>query len=109
MLKHREIKRVYIAGPMSGYPDANHPAFYAMEEALREAGYEVVNPARLTDESLRSGKKMNRQDFYRQDFRELTSCDAIMLLSGWPDSHGARFERQLALEIGCRIFYEEAK
>jgi hypothetical protein len=29
---------VYIAGPMTGLPNWNHPAFYAMEECLRQRG-----------------------------------------------------------------------
>ena len=37
--------KVYIAGPMSGYPDMNGPAFDKKADELRAQGYEVVNPA----------------------------------------------------------------
>ena len=37
---------VYIAGPMTGLPDLNYPAFNAAEEALTAAGHAVLNPAR---------------------------------------------------------------
>ena len=40
---------LYIAGPMSGWPESNYPLFHAAEEILREAGYEVINPARNGD------------------------------------------------------------
>lgn len=100
----KEPKRVYISGPMTGMPNMNHDAFFAMEKRLEDSGYDVVNPARLTMESVGGS---TRQDFYRQDFRALTDCDAIMLLHNWVLSHGARFERQLAVEIGLQVFHEE--
>ena len=41
--------KVYIAGPMSGIPEWNFPAFYQVEEALLALGLETVNPAALDD------------------------------------------------------------
>lgn len=43
------MTRLYIAGPMSGLPQFNFPAFYAAAEALRAQGYDVVSPAELDD------------------------------------------------------------
>jgi len=37
--------RVYIAGPMSGIPQFNFPAFKAAARALRAIGYDVICPA----------------------------------------------------------------
>ena len=39
--------RVYLSGPMKGYPDSNFPAFHATAAALRARGLEVVNPAEI--------------------------------------------------------------
>ena len=39
------MTRIYIAGPMSGLPDLNSPAFNAMAERLRAHGHHVENPA----------------------------------------------------------------
>ena len=40
-----EAARVYIAGPMTGLPAFNYPAFHAAAATLRQAGYVVENPA----------------------------------------------------------------
>ena len=107
-LSNKEPKKVYISGPMSGLPNDNHDAFFTMEDRLKRAGYDTVNPARMTQEAINTGNgNLTRQDFYRQDFRALCDCDAIILLDGWVHSHGARFERQLAVEIGCQVFHED--
>ncbi|MFW6002508.1 MAG: DUF4406 domain-containing protein [archaeon] len=107
-LLNKEPKKVYISGPMSGLPNNNYEAFFTMEDRLKKAGYEIVNPARMSQNAINSGhKNPTRQDFYRQDFKALCDCDAIILLDGWVHSHGARFERQLAVEIGCQVFHED--
>ena len=38
---------IYIAGPMTGRPDLNFPAFHAAATTLRDAGFDVVNPAEI--------------------------------------------------------------
>lgn len=43
------MARVYIAGPMTGLPDFNFPAFHAAAAAWRAAGWEVFNPAEEFD------------------------------------------------------------
>jgi len=40
------VTTIYIAGPMSGLPEFNYPAFFAAAEQLTAAGYDVLNPAR---------------------------------------------------------------
>lgn len=37
--------RLYLAGPMSGLPGFNFPAFHAAAKVLREAGYIIISPA----------------------------------------------------------------
>lgn len=88
------MKRVYIAGPMSGLPELNHPAFNAAASALRGAGYDVVNPAELVPDP---GTEWHA--CMRTDIRELVTCDAVALLPGWETSRGACIEQRLAGDI----------
>ncbi|MCY1527250.1 hypothetical protein D9M68_623110 [compost metagenome] len=39
------MKRIYLAGPMTGLPEFNYPAFHAEAARLRALGYQVENPA----------------------------------------------------------------
>ena len=39
------IKKLYLAGPMRGYPEDNYPHFNEMAAELRKLGYAVFNPA----------------------------------------------------------------
>ena len=38
-------KRIYLAGPMTGLPEYNYPAFHAEAARLRGLGFHVENPA----------------------------------------------------------------
>ena len=92
--------RIYIAGPMTGVPDHNFPAFLAAADRFREAGWEVTNPA----ENLGGRTDLPREIFLRLDVILLAQCDAIALLPGWERSAGATLEAVLATEIGLRFF-----
>ena len=39
--------KIYCAGPMTGLPELNFPAFHAEAARLRAFGYEVINPAEI--------------------------------------------------------------
>src|SRR5262245_23383467 len=40
-------KKIYIAGPMRGYPSYNFPAFDEAEAALTAGGWRVLSPAAM--------------------------------------------------------------
>lgn len=46
-MSNQQRKIVYIAGPMSGLPDCNRPAFHAEANHQRERGHIPLNPATL--------------------------------------------------------------
>lgn len=90
--------RCYIAGPMTGLPDLNFPAFHSAAAKLRAAGIDAVNPAEICPDQSKTWSEC-----MRADIRELVTCDAIVLLDGWWKSRGASIEFMLANVIGMRI------
>ena len=84
---------IYLAGPMTGHPDFNYPAFNAEAARLRAIGYRVENPAE-------NPVQTTWQTYMRQALAQLVKCDAVALLPGWKASRGARIENQLAIDLG---------
>lgn len=92
--------RIYIAGPMSGYPDYNFATFNEAAKRLRAAGYEVVNPAEMD-----GGDTSQSWGYYlKRDLPQLLSCDAVALLPGWERSRGAKLEVQTAKAVGMPVY-----
>lgn len=91
-------RRIYIAGPMTGLPELNFPAFHAMAAILRGAGHDVVNPAEINPDTT-----MAWHDCMRRDIAELVTCDTIYLLDGWMESKGATLEHHIAERLGFQI------
>lgn len=95
-------RRVYIAGPMTGYVDLNFPAFHAEAAALRCAGLEVINPAEINvDPSAGWSACM------RADIAQLVTCDRIQLLPGWSTSRGASLEYHIGRALGLLVTLAE--
>lgn len=89
----------YIAGPMTGLPDYNYPAFQAAAAKLRAEGEDVRSPTENDD-----GSQGKPWDFYmRAGIRQLLECDAIYLLPGWENSTGACLEYDIAWALRMRI------
>ncbi len=95
-------KSVYIAGPMTGLPDLNFPAFHARAAELRALGYDVINPAEINPDS-----HMSWRDCMRTDIAALVFCDAIDMLPGWENSRGATLEFDIANRLGLTIYFSE--
>lgn len=89
---------VYVAGPMTGLPDLNFPAFHAEAARLRELGYEVINPAEINPD-----KHLSWRECMKTDIAALVFCDAIQMLPGWQASKGATLEHHIAERLGLVI------
>ncbi|MBG4448678.1 DUF4406 domain-containing protein [Pseudomonas aeruginosa] len=88
-------RRIYIAGPMTGLPDNNYPAFHAEAARLRGLGFTVENPAENSAPACGSW-----QGYMRLALNQLITCHAVALLPGWTDSRGALLERYVAFQLG---------
>lgn len=89
------MTKVYLAGPMSHYPDHNYEAFRSGAAHLRGLGYTVANPAEINpDTSIGWRASMLR------DIPHVLGADVIACLPGWELSRGARLEVHIAQELG---------
>lgn len=111
--------RVYIAGPMTGIPQFNYPAFDAAAECLRRQGHEVFSPAEMDDPETRrlamaspdgspgSGTANGETwgDFLARDVKLIadSELDAVVVLPGWERSRGARLETFIARMEGIAV------
>lgn len=125
---------VYVAGPMTGIPQFNFPAFDAMAASLRRAGFRVVSPAELDDPEDREaalaspdgaagsgshqgktwGMFLARDVLLIADGDEVGPIDGIVVLPGWERSKGARLETFVNFLCGKRSYtwdatYEELR
>lgn len=93
-------KRVYLAGPMSGYPELNMPEFRRVTAILRDAGFDVVDPCEWQDVD----SPPTRAEAMRQDIPALLSCDGLVLLKGWSESLGANLEVFTAYQLSQPVY-----
>lgn len=92
------MKRIYVAGPMTGLPDFNFPAFHDAAARLRALGYEVENPAENPEPPCKSWL-----GYMRMAVAQVARVDAIVLLPGWEQSRGAKVEYALAVGLGLDV------
>lgn len=90
--------KLYIAGPMTGLPELNYPAFFAAEEQLQAVGYETLNPAPNKPEGEPSWLA-----YMRMSLIQISQADGIALLPNWWSSKGARIEQHLANSLGLPV------
>lgn len=93
------VLKIYIAGPMTGYPDYNRAAFDAKASELMAEGHIVLNPAVLPGGLCQS-------EYMDICLAMVRSADAIYLLNRWEESVGARAEHALAEKLGLTVIYE---
>lgn len=92
--------RAYIAGPMTGLPDFNFPAFNYAAALLRDQDIHVENPA---EHGTVDGAEW--ADYLRYDLGRLATCGAIYLLPGWENSKGAQLEVHVARTLGMVLMF----
>lgn len=115
--------KAYVAGPMTGIPEFNFPAFNAAAAKLRAEGYEVFNPAERDIErhggiDISKGNATGSQEHAAKEhgfsLRDALAddtwwickeADTIAMLPGWENSKGARAEHALAVALGHKVIY----
>lgn len=103
--------KIYLAGPMTGLPDYNFPAFDQAAKHLRDLGHAVFNPADNDrengfDATGLAGHEAARLGFslrnaLKQDLSWICDhAEAVAVLDGWHLSKGALTETALARALG---------
>lgn len=105
------MRKVYIAGPMTGRPHYNHAAFAEAKRRWQEAGYIVQTPfdanSRVwqrhygrpfdpTVDTCDYGDPLLREMF-AEDISTMLHSDLVALLPGWEYSSGVSRELPVAL------------
>lgn len=91
--------KLYIAGPMTGLPDFNYPAFFQAAQRLRAAGHKPLNPARSENRE----HAVSWEDYMRASLRDLAVADGVALLPGHERSRGARLEVHIATALSLPV------
>lgn len=114
------MERHYLAGPMSGIPQFNFPAFKAAAEELRLTGIRVESPHELDSPAVQAAAWASIDgtlspdgtiagetwgDILARDVKTVADkCDALILLPGWSRSRGARLEAFVGVLTGKKFY-----
>lgn len=112
------MMKVYIAGPMSGIPQFNFPAFEAAAKALRAAGWDVVSPHECDspetqkmawaspDGKMTEGSGADSWGTCLARDVKIVADDVqgIVFLQGWANSRGAKLEALTGLLCNKKFF-----
>lgn len=106
--------KLYVAGPMSGYPEHNFPAFREAARVLRIMGHDVTSPVEMdeaggfdaaTAPNVASGSP-EWATFLARDVIVIAGADVegVVVIDGWEESRGAALEVHVARELGKPVY-----
>lgn len=121
------MAKVYISGPMRGYPQYNFPAFDAARDRFKEWGWHVISPADLDRQfdgldplfdpkgTQKIVENWTHTDLVNVIMRDTVVLwmldpakdDAIAMLPYWEASTGAVAELYIARWLGLQILNAE--
>jgi hypothetical protein len=106
--------KLYIAGPMRGYPAFNFPAFDKAAETLAYLGIETISPADhdrsngfnadgMTGHEDLTATGFDLKSALAWDLDQVAHADGVAVLDGWEKSSGARAEVATAHAVGVPV------
>ena len=115
--------KLYLAGPMRGYPAFNYPAFHAAANRLRILGHEVFSPAERDierdnkdwgeispsgDLAEAETKGFSLRDALGDDLNYICrEAEGVAMMPGWIHSKGAIAEKATAEALGLKVIILE--
>lgn len=97
-MRRKKIK-VYLAGPMTGFPHYNYTKFDEVADDLRAKGFKVVNPADISRANLGQDWKF----YMKMDIPQLLKCDIVYAMDGYQFSKGASLEVHIAQTLAMPV------
>jgi len=104
MTAKNDTEVIYISGPMSNLPNANHPAFEEAEQMLNMLGIAWVSP-RLSGNSTKG--RLSEAQYMDIALANVRSCTGIYMLKGWALSDGACSEKAYAKKLKLELLFED--
>lgn len=101
------MTKIYLSGPMTGYPDYNRQAFAEATAQLRDLGFKVVNPHELKEPFLKvNDPDYNWRQYLARDISVLLTDDieGVVVLPGWEKSRGSVLELHVAQYMGLKVY-----
>lgn len=98
--------KLYIAGPMRGYPQSNFIAFDLAAKILEGLGHTPINPADHDRTLGFDGEHgdVDMRSVVAWDLSQVAMSDGLVVLAGWENSTGAKVEVRTALWLGLPIY-----
>lgn len=102
-MKDKEV--VYLSGRMTGLPDYNYPAFFALEDKIAEvagSAVQVVNPANT---GVQEG--WGFKDYLSKCLIDMLQMGVtkVITMDDWVLSKGAKLEVHVAKELGIPVVH----
>tara|TARA_R100000951_G_C2540720_1_gene149291 strand:- start:280 stop:600 length:321 start_codon:yes stop_codon:yes gene_type:complete len=95
------MKKIYISGQITGLKKREcYNTFETAVMKLRRLNLSGVSPYKGDE-----GKTWN--EYMKQGIETMMNCEGIFMLSNWRESRGANIERNLAMQLGMRVMYED--
>lgn len=98
--------KVYLSGPMTGFPNHNYDAFHRVAGYLRDNGFFVMSPAETAGGQYHEDL---RPWLLAHDISVITSVDMVFVMPGWERSAGCLLELHVAQETGKPVFQLNAQ
>lgn len=94
------MEKIYISGKITGLEEKEAlRIFCEAETELVNKGFIVFNPMTIEHNHDKSWS-----NYMKTDIKALMECDAIYMLPNWNTSKGAKIERQLAIDLGMKVY-----
>ncbi len=94
--------KFYISGAITNNPNYEEQ-FNTAEEALKRAGHEVINPARV---NMPLPDSTTHDEYMHVSFALMDLAEAVFMLENWVDSKGAHMEFEYAMRHKMTIAFE---